>query len=80
MLCDECGKRPATVHITKIENGKKTDIHLCEQCAVSKGPLSINTSFSINDLLTGILNNAAYLPIKVDFLEDSQVFCLWFKL
>ena len=72
MLCDECRKRPATVHITKIENGKKTDFHLCEQCAVSKSPLAINTSFSINDLLTGILNNAASLPIKVDFLEDLK--------
>lgn len=72
MLCEECGKKPATVHITKIENGKKTDIHLCEQCALSKNPFVINTSFSINDLLTGMLNNAASLPIKVDFLDDPK--------
>lgn len=72
MLCDDCGKRVATVHITKIENGKKSDFHLCEQCAMSKNSISINTSFSINDLLTGILNNTDYFPIKVDFLEELK--------
>lgn len=70
MICSECGKRPATVHITKIENGKKTDMHLCEQCALAKGALSFNTGFSINDLLTGILNNGAPMPIKMDFMDD----------
>lgn len=30
--CDICGKK-ATVHITKIINGQKFKIHLCEKCA-----------------------------------------------
>lgn len=30
--CDICGK-PATVHITKIIDGKKVKIHLCSECA-----------------------------------------------
>lgn len=30
--CDICGK-PATVHITKIVNGKKVKLHLCAECA-----------------------------------------------
>lgn len=30
--CDICGKK-ATVHITKIINGQKFKIHLCEDCA-----------------------------------------------
>ncbi len=72
MLCDDCGKRVATVHITKIENGEKTDYHFCEQCALTKNPISINTSFSINDLLTGILNNTNYFPIKLDFSEELK--------
>ena len=72
MLCDECGKRPANVHITKIENGKKTDFHLCEQCAVNKGALGINTSFSVNDLLTGILNNVSSFPVKMDFVDEPK--------
>lgn len=23
MICEQCGKRPASVHITRVENGKK---------------------------------------------------------
>lgn len=72
MNCEECGKKPATVHITKIENGKKTDMHICEQCAMQKNAISMNTSFSINDLLTGLLNSGNVLPIKVDFVQDTK--------
>jgi len=72
MMCNECGKRPATVHITKIENGKKTNMHLCEQCALAKGALTINTGFSINDILAGMLNNGGPLPFKVDFMDDPS--------
>lgn len=72
MQCDECGKRPASVHITKVENGKKTDIHLCEQCAMQKNVLSLSTSFSINDLLAGILNSGNAAPFKADALQDAK--------
>ncbi len=72
MLCDDCGKRVATVHITKIENGKKTDFHLCDKCAMAKNSFSINTSFSINDLLTGILNNTEFFPLKVGFSDELK--------
>ena len=76
MQCEECGKKPATVHITRIENGKKTDLHFCEQCAVQKNALNMSTSFSINDLLTGLLNSGNFTPIKVDFVQDIQCeFC-----
>ncbi|MGE5677865.1 MAG: UvrB/UvrC motif-containing protein [Pseudomonadota bacterium] len=70
MLCDECGKRPASVHITKVENGKKTDMHLCEQCAMQKNLLSLNTSFSVNDLLAGLLNSVGASPKKTDMVTD----------
>jgi len=33
MLCERCGQRPATVHMTEIINGQKSDTHLCEICA-----------------------------------------------
>ncbi|MFZ5353621.1 MAG: UvrB/UvrC motif-containing protein [Bacillota bacterium] len=72
MNCEECGKKPATVHITKVENGKKTDMHLCEQCALQKNGIGINTSFSINDLLAGLLNTSGLVPIKVDFTQDIK--------
>ena len=37
MLCQKCKTRAATVHITKIVNGKKVERHLCAQCAAEEG-------------------------------------------
>lgn len=33
MICDECKKNEATIHLTNILNGKKTERHLCGDCA-----------------------------------------------
>lgn len=33
MMCDRCQQRPATVHMTQIVNGTKTETNLCEVCA-----------------------------------------------
>jgi protein arginine kinase activator len=31
-ICDECGKRRATWHITEFVDGKRVEQHLCEEC------------------------------------------------
>lgn len=57
MKCQECQEKPATLHFAKIINGKKTEMHLCEQCAKSKGDIfQGQNSFSIHHLLSGFLN------------------------
>ncbi|EGL83492.1 UvrB/UvrC protein [Caldalkalibacillus thermarum TA2.A1] len=58
MHCQECGERPATLHFTKIVNGQKTEIHLCDVCAKDKGEVfpSFNNSFSIHNLLSSFLS------------------------
>ncbi|TKC14243.1 UvrB/UvrC motif-containing protein [Robertmurraya kyonggiensis] len=57
MLCQECNERPATLHFTKIDNGEKTMMHLCQHCAQEKGEaFMLNSAFSINNLLAGLLN------------------------
>jgi protein arginine kinase activator len=58
MLCQECGKRQATLHFTKIVNGEKTEFHICEVCAKEKGEAlpGMNNTFSIHNLLSGLLN------------------------
>ena len=34
MKCANCGKKPATVHLTEIDDdGQKYELHLCETCA-----------------------------------------------
>jgi len=58
LYCQDCGKKPATLHFTKIVNGEKTEFHICESCARERGegiPGSPN-SFSIHSLLSGILD------------------------
>lgn len=57
MTCEECGKKPATLHLTKIVNGEKTEYHICEACAKEKGDfMSGFNNFSIHNLLSGLLN------------------------
>jgi protein arginine kinase activator len=58
LLCPECGKRPATLHYTKIVNGEKTETHLCESCAQEKGEYmpGFDNGFSFHNLLSGLLN------------------------
>ncbi|ACT04323.1 UvrB/UvrC motif-containing protein [Paenibacillus sp. JDR-2] len=58
MICQECGKKPATLHFTKIVNGEKTEFHICESCARERGegiPGAPN-GFSIHSLLSGLLD------------------------
>ncbi|MHC4548488.1 MAG: UvrB/UvrC motif-containing protein [Planctomycetota bacterium] len=35
-LCQYCNKREAKIHFTEIKEGKKTEMHICEQCAHEK--------------------------------------------
>ena len=58
MLCQECQKSEATIHIIKSVDGKKTELFLCEQCARAKEELefSYEPQFSMAELFGGILN------------------------
>lgn len=56
MLCPECNKREAEIHLTQIVNNKKITVSLCKQCAAQLGfhsPLD-NMPFPLADLLTGM--------------------------
>ena len=33
MKCDRCRKKPATMHLTRVEQGKVREDHLCANCA-----------------------------------------------
>jgi protein arginine kinase activator len=56
MICQECKQQQATVHITKIINNHKTELHLCEECARQREKFIQIPSFSINDLLAGFMD------------------------
>ncbi len=54
MKCAICQKE-AKIHITQMKNNQKHAVHLCHDCAqeLGIGNGAVNTSFSIEDLLTG---------------------------
>ncbi len=53
MLCDICGKNPATVHLTEIIDDQMTELHLCEECARQKST-QMEQQFGLSDLLAGL--------------------------
>ncbi|PAB57537.1 UvrB/UvrC motif-containing protein [Anaeromicrobium sediminis] len=72
MLCENCNERTATVHLTKIMNNKKTEIHLCELCAKESQKMTMDTPFSINSFLTSILDSIQDSPLKVDYIQTTE--------
>jgi len=58
MLCQVCGKNPATVHFTEIHDNKLTEINVCERCAEEKGLRAASQphKFDIADLLGGMVD------------------------
>ncbi|WP_366923298.1 UvrB/UvrC motif-containing protein [Metallumcola ferriviriculae] len=50
MHCQKCEQRPATVRITKIVNGEKSELHLCQECAAEMQGEAMNweTEFPFN--------------------------------
>ena len=74
MYCDECKERPATVHLTKILNNKKTEVHLCEQCAKERQDLSFNfePSFSIHKFLANLFNEGLGNQLVVGKPRDTE--------
>ncbi|GAB4116052.1 MAG: UvrB/UvrC motif-containing protein [Candidatus Caldatribacteriota bacterium] len=58
MLCQICKKKEATIMITQVIGGEKTELHLCKDCATLFGDkFSIISfpQFNLDDLLSGLL-------------------------
>ncbi|MCA1057174.1 UvrB/UvrC motif-containing protein [Rossellomorea aquimaris] len=78
MICQECNERPATLHFTKVVNGEKNEVHLCEHCAQDKGDqfmFDSSPGFSVNNLLAGLLNisSPAFKQAKASEVPRQEV-------
>lgn len=71
MLCQKCNEKKATVHLTKIVNNQKNEMHLCEECARKNEELDFQSPFTINNFLTGLLDSIQSSPIKVDYIQTT---------
>ena len=64
MICERCKKNEATVHITKIMNGVKHEVKLCEKCAKETenlnlsfgGDMKLPEAFSFQNILSGLMD------------------------
>lgn len=54
MLCQQCKKQTATVHLTDLVKGEKRERHLCEACASQEGVI-VKQHVSVPDLLNSFL-------------------------
>ena len=55
MLCQNCKKKQASIHFVKVINGKKTEMHLCDECAPQKEMSTFGGfGFGIGDILGGM--------------------------
>ncbi|UCE48565.1 MAG: UvrB/UvrC motif-containing protein [Phycisphaerales bacterium] len=54
MQCQICNKNDATIHLTEISGGARTEIHVCESCAVEQD-IAVKSHIPINELLSNLL-------------------------
>ncbi len=54
MQCEICQNKEATIHLTEITDGVRTEMHLCEQCAQEQG-IGTKNYIPLNELLSSLL-------------------------
>lgn len=54
MKCQKCNNSVATIHLTEIIEGQRSEMHLCQNCAQSEG-VAIKNQVPLNDLLNSLL-------------------------
>lgn len=55
MICEKCKEREAKVHVTRINAGKQTSVHLCQNCAQDTG-ISATPAVSLPELLSNLIS------------------------
>lgn len=66
MICDNCGKRQATVHRVEIVNGQRYERHLCGECA--KKAFSAIGIFGIGDIINALTSSEQTVEPKDDLV------------
>lgn len=70
MICENCGKNEANVHLTKIINGQKQELNICESCAEELE--GFQSPFSFQNILTGIMD---YMSPTTQAVKSFDVVC-----
>lgn len=72
MQCQSCKNNTATIHLTEITDGRRTEMHLCEMCAQKQG-LTVKTQIPLNELLSTLLS--AQSQPEQPSAEAEQISC-----
>lgn len=70
MICESCGKNEAHVHLTKIINGEKQELNICESCAAQLE--DFQTPFSFQNILSGIME---YMSPVLQTAKSNELLC-----
>ena len=76
MMCQDCKKREASVHMTQIVKNEKTSLSLCRECALARGfhsPLD-NHPFPLANILSGMAKN--FIPVSTSSDPADDLTCL----
>lgn len=68
MYCQICQKNEATVHLTEISNGVRSEMHICQKCAREQG-IAVKSQVPINELLGNLLS---FQPSDEELFDDSK--------
>ena len=72
MQCQICKKAEATIHLTEIVDGQRSEMHICQLCAQNEG-IAVKSQIPLNELLSNLL---ASQPKEEEFEEqDEEVVC-----
>ena len=55
MLCENCKKNTATVHMKGLLNGAQTELHLCQECSFNM--VNMEMPISLENIFKGILES-----------------------
>jgi len=56
MQCQVCKKNDATIHLTEINDGIRSELHVCEKCALDQG-IAVKSQMPVNELLGNLLSS-----------------------
>lgn len=75
MICQICNERPASVQFTKVINGIKTEMHLCEQCATKEALNLYQLDFTsfVNKFLN--IESKIVVPTATSVKEEDSKVC-----
>ncbi|MED3661675.1 UvrB/UvrC motif-containing protein [Ureibacillus sp. FSL K6-8385] len=73
MLCEHCKQRKATVTVTQIINGQKSEKHYCEVCAAQFHPFSLDFPKEEQIPIHQLFSNWFGIPIWKNDLSERTV-------